>query len=207
MLRGRACRERLEPPLNRAHGQRLPTLSLWSLLDPMSFLSRLLGTGPDPRAELLPLWHKVIALSRTPDFYARHGVADTIDGRFDMVTTMLAVTMLRMEQSPTLAARCALLTELFVEDMDGQLRESGVGDLVVGKHMGKLMAALGGRMGALRDAFAAGEVEPVARALERNHHWREEGGDPAGLATSILAYRDALATASEEDIAAGNIAL
>jgi cytochrome b pre-mRNA-processing protein 3 len=176
-------------------------------MDPMSFLSRLLGTGSDPRSELVPLWHKVIELSRTPDFYGRHGVADTIDGRFDMVTTMLAITMLRMEQSPVLAARCALLTELFVEDMDGQLRESGVGDLVVGKHMGKLMAALGGRMGALRTAFATGGVEPVAEALERNHHWREEGGDPAGLAARLLAYRAALAAAPDDAVAAGTIAL
>lgn len=173
----------------------------------MSLLSRLLGTGPDPRSELVPLWHRVIELSRTPDFYAAHGVADTIDGRFDMVTTMLAVTMLRMEQTPALAARCALLTELFVEDMDGQLRESGVGDLVVGKHMGKLMAALGGRMGALRDAFAQNSVAAVADVLERNHHWREDGGDPAGLAGRIVAYRDALAAASEEDIGAGRISL
>ena len=173
----------------------------------MSFFSRLLGTGPDPRSELVPLWHRVIELSRTPDFYARHGVADSIDGRFDMVTTMLAVTMLRMEQTPALAARCALLTELFVEDMDGQLRESGVGDLVVGKHMGKLMAALGGRMGALREAFAAGGEQAVTEVLERNHHWRDGGGDPAGLAGRILAYRDALAAASEEDIGAGRITL
>ena len=110
----------------------------------MSFLSRLLGTAPDPREGVRPLWHRVIELSRTRDFYAAHGVADTIDGRFDMVTTMLATTMLRMERSPQLARSCALVTELFVEDMDGQLRESGVGDFVVGKHMGKLMAALGG---------------------------------------------------------------
>lgn len=173
----------------------------------MSFLSRLLGTGPDPRAELLPLWHKVIELSRTPHFYARHGAADTVDGRFDMVTTMLAVTMLRMEQSPALAARCALLTELFVEDMDGQLRESGVGDLVVGKHMGKLMAALGGRMGALRTAFATGGVDPLAKVLERNHHWRDDGGDAAGLAACVLAYRDSLAQADDAAIAAGTITL
>ena len=44
----------------------------------------------------------------------------------------------------------ALLTEWFVEEMDGQLREQGVGDVVVGKHVGRLMATLGGRIGALR---------------------------------------------------------
>jgi cytochrome b pre-mRNA-processing protein 3 len=174
----------------------------------LSFLSRLLGTGPDPRAELLPLWHRVIALSRTPAFFARHRVADSIDGRFDMVTTMLAITLLRMEQSPVLAARCALLTELFVEDMDGQLRESGVGDIVVGKHMGKLMSALGGRLGALRDAFAASEPAAVmAQALARNVHWQDGAeGDPAGLATKLVEFRQKLDATSDDDVLAGTIA-
>lgn len=174
----------------------------------MSFLSRLLGTGPDPRSELLPLWHRVIERSRTRAFYAEHQVADTIDGRFDMVTTMLAITMLRMEQSPPLAARCALLTELFVEDMDGQLRESGVGDIVVGKHMGKLMSALGGRLGALRDAFASDDAATaLAQALARNVHWQEgTQGDSVGLATRLEAFRQSLAATADEDMVAGRIA-
>ncbi|MEO7553727.1 MAG: ubiquinol-cytochrome C chaperone family protein [Alteraurantiacibacter sp.] len=173
----------------------------------MSFLSRLLGTGPDPRADLLPLWHRVVELSRTPAFYAQHHVADTVDGRFDMVTTLLAITMLRMEQSPALAARCSLLTELFVEDMDGQLRESGLGDVVVGKHMGKLMSALGGRLGALRDALASADpAAAVAQAVKRNTHWREEGaGDAAGLAAWLLAFRQTLADTPDDELAAGRI--
>ena len=171
----------------------------------MSFLSRLLGTGPDPRDDLKPLWHRVITLSRTPALYSRHHVADTVDGRFDMVTTLLAITMLRMEQSPALAARCSLLTELFVEDMDGQLRESGLGDVVVGKHMGKLMSALGGRLGALRDAFASTAPDAVAQAVERNTHWQGQG-DPAGLAAWLLAYRQTLADTPDDDLAAGRIA-
>lgn len=172
----------------------------------MSLLSRLLGTQPDPREALVPLWHRVIELSRTRDFYAAHGVADTIDGRFDMVTTMLATTMLRMERSPQLARSCALVTELFVEDMDGQLRESGVGDFVVGKHMGKLMAALGGRLGALRQAFAAEGEGELAQVLERNTHWAEDGHDAAGLAARIAGYRDKLAALPDEDVLAGRIA-
>ncbi len=173
----------------------------------MSFLSRLFGAQPDPREALVPLWHRVIEISRTREFYARHAVADTIDGRFDMVTTMLAVTMLRMEASPALARQCALITELFVEDMDGQLRESGVGDFVVGKHMGKLMSALGGRMGALRQAFAAEDVAAeVADVLARNTHWADEGGDPAGLAARIIGFRARLAALPDDEVLAGRIA-
>ena len=178
----------------------------------MSFFSRLLGNRPSPRPNsrqtLVPLWHRVIALSRTPAFYAQDRVADTVEGRFDMVTTVLAVTLLRMEASPALRPACALITELFVEDMDGQLRESGVGDVVMGKHMGKLMAALGGRLGALRSAFAADDaVAEVAEALTRNVHWVDDAGEPHMLATRLIAFRAALAALPDEAVAAGDFTL
>ena len=46
---------------------------------------------------------------------------------------------------------CADLTDRFIADMDGSLRQDGVGDQVVGKHIGRMMAALGGRLGAYRE--------------------------------------------------------
>jgi cytochrome b pre-mRNA-processing protein 3 len=50
--------------------------------------------------------------------------------------------------------------------MDGQLREFGIGDMIVGKHIGKIMAAFGGRMGAYRDSI--GDIEAFDAALIRN---------------------------------------
>jgi len=173
----------------------------------MSFLARLLGTQRDPREEVRPLWHKVVAISRTPDFYARCGVADTIDGRFDMIVHVLSLTMLRMEQSGDLGLMTARLTELFVEDMDGQLRENGVGDVVVGKHIGRLMSALGGRMAALRKVlgqdFASRDAVAMAEVLERNVHWSENADAPA-LAVSLLALADQLAACSDAEVLAGD---
>ena len=49
--------------------------------------------------------------------------------------------------------------------MDPQLREIGIGDLLVGKHVGRMMGMLGGRLGAYRDGLAAGDLKP---ALVRN---------------------------------------
>ena len=40
--------------------------------------------------------------------------------------------------------------------MDASLRQIGIGDYVVGKHIGRLMGALGGRLGALREAQERG---------------------------------------------------
>ena len=170
----------------------------------MSFLNRLFRSGPDPRENLRPLWHRVVELSREPALYRDDGVADTVAGRFDMITAVLAVILLRLERDG-LADETALLTELFVADMDALLRETGVGDVVVGKHMGKLMSALGGRIGALREALASGEAALEA-ALGRNVTMAE-GQSTAALARRLRAFADKLAVLGEDEVLAGRIAL
>ena len=118
---------------------------------------------------------------------------DTVDGRFDMVAAILALVLLRLETAPEAAAPSARLTELFVTDMDGQLREIGIGDIIVGKHIGRMMSMLGGRLGAYRDGLASsGDLEA---ALVRNV-WRGEAPAPAALAhvaTTLRAFAAALA--------------
>ena len=168
-----------------------------------SFLARLFGTAPDPVEAVRPLWHRVVAISRQPDHYARCGVADTIDGRFDMIVHILSLTMLRMEASPDLGLQTARLTELFVEDMDGQLRENGIGDVVVGKHIGRLMSALGGRMAALRKVMAEKDAAALAEVLERNVHWSDTP-DPAALAARLLDLSADLAARSDAQVLAGD---
>ncbi len=133
----------------------------------MNFLRRLFTPAPDPREELRPLWQALVAEARAPDWYRECGAADTLEGRFDMVSAVLAMALIRMEREPGLAARTGLLTEIFVEEMDGQLRQTGVGDLMVGKQIGKLMATLGGRVGAFRAALAVGDSE-LEQAVHRN---------------------------------------
>jgi cytochrome b pre-mRNA-processing protein 3 len=171
----------------------------------MSLLARLFATRPDPREELRPLWHRTVELSREPALYRDDGVADTVAGRFDMITAVLAVVLLRLERDG-LADETVLLTELFVADMDGQLRETGVGDVVVGKHMGKLMSALGGRLGALREAFASDEEAELEAALARNVTMADRH-DTAALARRLREFAGNLAALGEDEVLAGRIAL
>src|SRR5687768_16682589 len=145
----------------------------------MSLLARLFTSRPDPREALRPLWHRTVELSREPALYRDDGVADTVPGRFDMIAAILALVLLRMERD-AMAQETALLTELFVEYMDAQLRETGVGDVVVGKRMGRLMSVLGGRLGALREALAATDPAPLEATLERNVTM-QEGRRPDAL--------------------------
>lgn len=169
----------------------------------MKLLSRLFRSEPDAREALRPLWHRVVAISREPEWYSGCGVADTVAGRFDMITAVLALALLRLEREGDCGAQSALLTELFVEDMDGQLRESGVGDIVVGKRIGKLMASLGGRIGAYRAALA-GEA-PLEDALRRNVTLLD-GSGPNALAERLRALSGELGVVAASEVLAGNIA-
>lgn len=171
----------------------------------MSLLTRLFKSQPDPREELRPLWHRTVELSREPALYRDDGVADTVAGRFDMIAAILALVMLRLERDG-LAQETVLLTELFVADMDVQLRETGVGDIVVGKHVGRLVAVLGGRLGAFREALASGDDAQLEAALGRNVTMTEGRGTEA-LARRLRAFVDSLARLDTDEVLAARIGL
>ena len=168
----------------------------------MNLLSRLFRSTPDPREALRPLWHRVVEISREPQWYTDCDVADSVAGRFDMITAVLALVLLRLEREEECRPQAALLTELFVEDMDGQLRESGVGDIVVGKHIGRLMASLGGRLGAYRAAMA--DETALEEALRRNVTLIE-GRGPEVLAKRLRGLSAELGELPAADILAGRI--
>lgn len=133
----------------------------------MSIFTRLFGkSAPDPKDRLQPLYKNVIAKGRELHWYESGQVADTMDGRFSMISSILALVLLRMEQIPGAGQDAAYLTELFVDDMDAQMREAGLGDVVVAKDMGKVMSVLGGRLGAFRGAFD--DTAMLAAAIDRN---------------------------------------
>jgi cytochrome b pre-mRNA-processing protein 3 len=170
-----------------------------------SLLARLFGAKSDDHALVRPLWHRVVALGRAKAWYVEGGAADTVAGRFDVISLVLCLVLLRMERADALKAPCALLTELFVTDMDGQLRESGVGDLVVGKHIGRLMSVLGGRLGAYRAALASDGLAALTEAIARNVSLRE-GSDPAAAAGMARSLADHLSAMHDDDLLHGEIA-
>lgn len=144
----------------------------------MFSLRNLFRSQPDPREARRPLWNAVVATARAPHWYAQGTVPDTLDGRFDMVSLVLALVLHRIDEDPAAARAGVELTELFVTDMDGQMRQIGFGDMVVGKQIGRMVGALGGRLGVYRAADGSDELRA---ALVRNL-WRGNEPDAAGLA-------------------------
>ncbi|UUL82619.1 ubiquinol-cytochrome C chaperone family protein [Sphingomonas qomolangmaensis] len=169
----------------------------------MGLLNRLFGRT-EPR-EAATLYDQVVASARAEHWYLAGGVPDTVDGRFDMVAAVLAMVLLRLEQEQQEAGQLsASLAECFIDDMDGQLRQIGIGDITVGKHIGKMMGMLGGRLGAYRDGLAAGSLDA---ALVRNLY-RGEAPAPAALAhtaESLMALRSALIGTSIDTLRAGRL--
>ncbi|MDL2351446.1 MAG: ubiquinol-cytochrome C chaperone family protein [Pseudomonadota bacterium] len=170
----------------------------------MALFDRLLGRKPD-ETNLRPLWHRVVEIAREPQWYAHGGIADSVAGRFDAITVVLSLVLLRLETSEAVRGETARLTELFVSDMDGQLRQSGIGDVVMGKHMGKLMSALGGRIDAFRAALAEPDDAALTAAVERNVTLID-AADAGAVAKEMRVIAATLAQADDAALLAGVIA-
>ena len=172
----------------------------------MSFLQHWFGKNrKDDKAMLLPLYNAIVAKGRELHWYEQGGVVDSIDGRFEMIMAILAMVQIRLEKQPDQAQNLVYLTEIFVDDMDGQLRQIGIGDMIVGKHIGKIMSALGGRIGAYRNSI--GDPATLGTALVRNLY---RGDEPAASALDhtkkeLLALHTALDAHSHDSIIQGQI--
>lgn len=144
------------------------------------------------------LYTAIVARGREPHWYLAGGVADTMDGRLDMIMAVLSLVLIRLESDAAGAAPSVALTEMFITDMDAQLRQSGVGDVGIGKSVGQMVSMLGGRIGAYRDGLAGGELRD---ALMRNLYRGVDPGEAAvaQVAARLAAFASALA---EQEIAA-----
>ena len=171
----------------------------------MTFLARLLR--PDRAAPPGDaLYRAIVAEARSPDWYLAGAVPDTVDGRFDAVALVLALALIRLEADGDGARQfSADLTERFIADMDGSLRELGIGDPTVGKQVGHMVSALGGRLGAYRDALAG--TADLDAALARNLY-RGADVDPAALdwaARRVRMLAARIAALPADDLQAGSL--
>jgi len=170
----------------------------------MSLLSNIFARE-NPNLAMRPLYGAIVKEGRRLSWYEQGNVPDTIDGRFDMVVAILSLVLIRLEKEADTAQTSAWLTEIFVSDMDGQLRQIGIGDMIVGKHIGKMMSALGGRLGAYRDTLK-GKAD-LGDAIVRNI-FRGEAPDDAALAfitDSLRKFYQRLSDISAENIISGTL--
>jgi cytochrome b pre-mRNA-processing protein 3 len=136
------------------------------------------------------LYGRAVEQARSPAFYQSFGVADTIDGRFEMVVLHVAalVDALR-DEAGALRPEGQALFDAFLADMEQNLRTIGVGDMSVPKKMKKMGQAFYGRFDAYRSAEGR---DARAAAMARNVLDAPVGPEAFALAD----YWDALAAAA-----------
>lgn len=147
------------------------------------------------------LYGAVVAQSRRPEFYARCGVPDSVDGRFDMIAVHVFLVLHRLKQDHPAAADLAQgVFDAMFEDMDESLREMGAGDLGVGPRVKAMVRGLYGRIAAY-EAGLAGEDGELEAALGRNLYGTTEAA-PACTAAMAAYMRDQAARLAGQDLAA-----
>jgi cytochrome b pre-mRNA-processing protein 3 len=163
-------------------------------------------TKSGARAAAERLYASAAAQARAPALYARLGAPDTVEGRFELLTlhVILLIDRLKDEPAPAVAVR-QILFDVYLGNLDGALREMGVGDLTVGKRMRKLGEAFYGRAKACEAAFnALPDLQPLEAALARTVFGAAPHSEPAGLADYVRRSRQSLADA-ELPIATGDV--
>jgi cytochrome b pre-mRNA-processing protein 3 len=114
-----------------------------------SIMAMLRPKGADAGA----LYHAIVAEARQPAWYREGAVADSMDGRFAVLASLVALAILRLEEGDEEAVRHSVaLTESFIADMDAQMREEGFGDPSIGKQVRGMVGALASRVDRWRDA-------------------------------------------------------
>jgi cytochrome b pre-mRNA-processing protein 3 len=114
------------------------------------------------------LYGMIVTQARLPAFYADYGVPDTVEGRFDLIVLHLVLVLRRLagvEQGRRIGQR---LFDRFCQDLDDNLREMGIGDLAVPKHMRRFGEAFYGRQAAYLRALDAADERDFENALARN---------------------------------------
>lgn len=150
----------------------------------IGFLFRGLTARPSLGA---PLFDALVAEARRPHWYVEGKVPDTLDGRFAVLASLTALALVSLEgrgdESNTLSVA---LTERFIEVMESEHREMGLGDPTLGKTVRRLVGMLGRRADLWRSA-AAGHM-PWSEAAREGLYKADAGADALRHSTEELQH-------------------
>lgn len=162
-------------------------------------------TGEPKRGERL--FALAVAEARRPHWYIDGQVPDTVNGRFALLATVVALVIVRLEQAGANGEKASVaLTERMVESLDAEVREMGVSDPSIGKQVRKLVGALAGRVGRWRSLLNS---DSSWTAEVRRSIYLDEAVAAEALAhseTALQALWGKLHESSMDDLAEGSLA-
>lgn len=132
-------------------------------------LAALLSRLSRRSASIEALYGAIVAQARAPVFYLDYGVADTVNGRFEMILMHAALLLDRLAgEGADIRAAGQGVFDRFCRDMDDTLRERGIADVKVPREMKRVAEAFYGRQAAYRAALADTDPAALPAALRRN---------------------------------------
>ena len=137
-------------------------------------------TGESRRGQAL--FGLVVEEARQAHWFVEGAVPDTVNGRFAVLATIIALITVRLERSGAEGEQASVaLTERLVDSLDTEIREMGLGDPTLGKQVRRLIGSVGARVERWRTLVDAdaGWTEEVRRSL-----YLEGDADPAAVAHS-----------------------
>lgn len=158
------------------------------------------------------LYGAIVAQARCAAFYSSYGVPDTVEGRFDLIVLHMVLLLQRLGRADGAGRGIGQqigqeLFDVFCRDLDGNLREMGVGDLAVPKRMRRFGEAFYGRQAAYGAALAATGDGELEKALARNIFGVTGAADNAArLARYALAVVTQLEAQHADGLVAGDAA-
>ena len=151
------------------------------------------------------LFQAVTAEARAPVWFRDAGVPDTVSGRFAMLATMTALVSIRLERGEAAAREAnAALTERFVETMDAEHREMGLGDPTLGKTIRKLVGALGRRIELWRGAID--DPEQWGDAAARSLYGGDSPTEAAVASAALRQFWERIAAKPDDSLIEGDFA-
>jgi len=144
------------------------------------------------------VYGSVLEQVRLPKYYKDFGVPDSFDGRFDLMLLYIFLVLNRMlgeGRGEAEAFNQAVFDAAFA-DMDQTLREMGIGDMGVPKHMRKMMKAFNGRMNAYEVALKEDDLED---ALGKNLYGTLDAIDPKHIAKMAQKVHEIITVLAEQD--------
>ncbi len=132
----------------------------------LGFLFRSLTAEPARGGELFAT---VTGNARQRHWYVEGEVPDTLDGRFAVLATIAALVLVRLERSGEAGnALSVALTERFIEVMEAEHRELGLGDPKLGRTVRRLVGSLARRTDLWRAAVGGDLTESTRESLYKS---------------------------------------
>jgi cytochrome b pre-mRNA-processing protein 3 len=122
-----------------------------------------------PQEAVEGLYRRIVAASRSQTLYARYGVPDSGEGRFEALSLHVILVLRRLKALPAPAQEVAQdLVDLTFRELDRSLREMGIGDISVPKRVKSLAQAFYGRVAGYAAALDAGDRAALAAAIGKS---------------------------------------